>query len=92
MVKHRAQGKRAVFVHSGRMVLATGQDEVVLAEMATIPLACAGQDASQVGNVMAAVGAAWALGISHDLIRAGIQIFGLDLAGVAGKEIFNTAA
>ncbi|MDP2783435.1 MAG: cyanophycin synthetase [Sulfurimicrobium sp.] len=92
MVEHRAQGKRAIFVRAGRMVLATGRDEVVLAEMATIPLACAGQDASQVGNVMAAVGAAWALGISHDLIRAGIQTFGLDQAGAAGKEIFNTTA
>ena len=73
------------------MVLATGQDEVALAEMAAIPLACAGQDAFQVGNILAAVGAAWALGISHDLIRAGIQTFGLD-QGAAGKEIFNTAA
>jgi len=71
-------------------VLATGQDEVVLAEMAVIPLACAGH--SQIGNVLAAVGAAWALGISHDLIRAGIQTFGLEQAGAAGKEIISTAA
>ena len=92
IVEHRAQGKRAVFVRDSRMVLATGQDEVALAEMAAIPLACAGQDAFQVGNVLAAVGAAWALGISHDLIRAGIQTFGLDQAGAAGKENFNTAA
>jgi cyanophycin synthetase len=92
IAEHRAQGKRAVFVRAGSMVLATGQDEIVLAEMAAIPLACAGQDASLVENLLAAVGAAWALGISHDLIRAGIQTFGLDQTGAAGKEIFNTAA
>ncbi|WP_173061862.1 cyanophycin synthetase [Sulfurimicrobium lacus] len=89
IVEHRASGKRAVFVRDGRMVLATGRDEFALAELAAIPLASAGQD---VGNILAAVGAAWALGISHDLIRAGIQTYGLDQAGAAGKEIISTAA
>ncbi|RPI42338.1 MAG: cyanophycin synthetase, partial [Hyphomicrobiaceae bacterium] len=77
IVEHRAQGKRAIFVRDGSVMLATGQGEVVLAEMASILLVNAGQDAAQVENVLAAVGAAWALGISHDLIRAGIQTFEL---------------
>lgn len=92
IVEHRAQGKRAVFVHEGSLVLATGQDEVALVELSAIPLVAAGQDDSQVGWVLAAVGAAWALGLSHDLTCAGIQTFGLDQTGVAGKDIFNTVA
>ncbi|MEN6586593.1 MAG: cyanophycin synthetase [Sulfuricella sp.] len=89
IVEHRASGKRAVFVRDGSVVLATGRDEFALAKMTAIPLASAGQD---VGNILAAVGAAWALGISHDLIRAGIQTYGLEQAGAAGKEIISTAA
>jgi cyanophycin synthetase len=92
IVEHRAQGKRAVLVRAGRMVLATGRDEFVLAEMATIPLAAAGEEVFLVENVLAAVGAAWALGISHDLIRAGIQTFGLEQSGMAANEFFNMAA
>ncbi len=69
---HREQGKRAVYVRDGHLVLASGKDETPLAELALIPLA-----ASQGGieNLMAGVGAAWALGISLDLIRAGIETF-----------------
>jgi len=91
IAEHRAQGKRAVFVRDGGMVLATGRDEFVLADMTTIPT-CFGLGTSQVGNLLAAVGAAWALGISHDLIRAGIQTFELEQAGAAAKEIIGTAA
>ncbi len=69
---HREQGERTVYVRDGHLVLASGKDETPLAELALIPLA-----ASQGGieNLMAGVGAAWALGISLDLIRAGIETF-----------------
>lgn len=92
IVEHRTQGKRAVFMRDGNVMLATGQDEVVLAEATTIPLSCGGQDALQIANVLAAVGAAWALGLSHDLIRAGIQTFELGQVGIAAKETLNTTA
>lgn len=62
---HRARGERALFVRDGRIVLATGTDE------ADLPLPAAAAPA----DVLAAVGAAWALGISPDLIRAGIDTF-----------------
>jgi cyanophycin synthetase len=70
--EHRAQGKRTVFVRDGYVVLATGGEEVRLAEVATIAGA-SGEHGFQVEDVLAAVGAAWALGISLDLIRAGIE-------------------
>jgi cyanophycin synthetase len=80
ITQHRAQGKRAVFVRDGLLVLATGDDETPLAKVAAIPLTRAGQDAFQVENVLAATGTAWALGLSLDLIRAGIESFSLDQA------------
>jgi cyanophycin synthetase len=80
ITQHRAQGKRAIIVRDDLLVLATGEDEIPLTKVAAIPLTHAGQDAFQVENVLAATGAAWALGLSLDLIRAGIESFGLDQA------------
>lgn len=78
ITEHRDQGGRAVFVRYGRLVMATGRDEVTLVEVASIPLLNTGAPAFQVENVLAAVGAAWALGLSHELIRTGIETFKAD--------------
>lgn len=78
ITEHRDQGGRAVFVRYGRLVMATGRDEVTLVEVAAIPLLSSGAPAFQIENVLAAVGAAWALGLTHELIRAGIETFKLD--------------
>lgn len=72
---HRGQGKRVVFVRDGQVVLAGGQEEMPLATLDAIPLTAAGQPAGQVESVLAAAGAAWALGLSPDLIRAGLESF-----------------
>ena len=58
--------------------MATGKDEVTLVEIAAIPLLNSGAPSCQIENVLAAVGAAWALGLSLDLIRAGIETFKTD--------------
>ena len=78
ITEHRKQGGRVVFVRYGRLVLATGRDEVTLLEVASIPLLNAAAPVYQIDNVLAAVGAAWALGLSHDLIRTGIETFKAD--------------
>ncbi len=78
ITEHRKQGGRVVFVRYGRLVLATGRDEVTLVEVASIPLLNSASPAYQIDNVLAAVGAAWALGLSHDLIRTGIETFKAD--------------
>ncbi len=75
ITEHRAEGGRAVFVRYGRLVMATGKDEVTLVEVAAIPLLNTGADTFQIENVLAAVGAAWALGLSQELIRTGIETF-----------------
>jgi cyanophycin synthetase len=77
IAEHRAQGKRAVVVREGNVLLATGADEVPLARLADIPLTDGGRASLQVENVLAAVAAAWALGISTELMRTGVETFTL---------------
>jgi cyanophycin synthetase len=85
IVAHRAKGKRAVYVRDGKVTLATGSSETVLTAVAAIPLTYAGRVAFQVENVLAAVAAGWALGISNDLIRAGIVTFDVGQVDVPGR-------
>ncbi|MEO6984248.1 MAG: cyanophycin synthetase [Paralcaligenes sp.] len=90
IIEHRAQGGRAVFVHDARVVLAQGQDQTVLAELSAIALAEGGKLQFQVENILAAVGAAWALGISPELMRTGIETFGFDLVEAPAQSIAST--
>jgi len=75
ITEHRKQGERAVFVRFGRVVMATGKDEVALLEISSIPILDTGAPSFQIENVLAAVGAAWALGLPQELIRTGIETF-----------------
>lgn len=80
IAEHLRQDGRAVFVRDGGIVLAQGTREERLAAVAAIPLTHGGRVAFQVENVLAAVGAAWALDIPVELIRAGIETFDIDQA------------
>jgi cyanophycin synthetase len=79
IVEHRARGtgsskgKRAVIVRNGKILLATGSDEVALTDLPAAPLADGGRAVPEIENILAAVGAAWALGIPPALIRSGIE-------------------
>ena len=75
ITEHRAQGGRAVLVRDGQLMLASGPDEIALAQLSNIPLTDGGKTPAQIENVLAAVGAAWALGITPDLMRIGIETF-----------------
>lgn len=70
------QGKRAVIVRNGRVVLVSGSNELVLINLRKIASENGAQTAQAIENILAAVGAAWALGIEPDLIRVGIETFG----------------
>jgi cyanophycin synthetase len=74
MSMHRAKGKRAVFVEDGMLVATEGKKEHKIA-LADIPLTRGGVVGFQVENTMAAVAAAWAVGISWDAIRVGLATF-----------------
>ncbi|MDD3327889.1 MAG: cyanophycin synthetase [Zoogloea sp.] len=74
IVATRAEGKRAVFVDNGVILLATGEAHEELAPLSRINM-LAGGEAEQPGvlsNLLAAIAGAWALGISPALIRAGV--------------------
>jgi len=71
---HRARHEgRAVFAHGSRVVLATGAKERVLGELSA--LHPAGGAAPDTAALLAAIAAAWAMGIAPDLIAAGIKTF-----------------
>ncbi len=71
---HREQGGRAVFLRDGRIVLANGTMETSVIGIADVPW-MADSPSWVVENVLAAVGAAWALDVPMDLIKTGIEFF-----------------
>ena len=88
LASHRADGGRAVFVREGRLVLATGNEEIALVDTARVPLARAKHAEFDLESLLAAVAAAWAAGISTDLIRTGIETFDpADLPASAPAEL-----
>lgn len=71
LAAHLAAQGRAVTVRKGRLVLLHGTKEILVAELPALPhLATQTQEALE--NLLAAVGAAWALGMGAELIRTGI--------------------
>ena len=78
---HLQKGGRAVLLNDGCVVLAFAGQQELLTKLTAVPFLQAAQaDAqkdSQVMALLAAVGAAWALGISFELISAGIETFEL---------------
>jgi cyanophycin synthetase len=75
IVAHSAQDGRSVFVRNGNIVLATGKQETVVSSFAAITYADPQLQALNTQSLLAAVAAAWALGMNASLIRAGIENF-----------------
>ena len=71
MAEHQQAGEKVVFVRNDQIVLAHGITEIALLPLASLKPA----KASQPEMVMAAVAAAWALGIPPELIGAGLRTF-----------------
>ncbi len=81
---HRAQGKRVIFVDGGDIVCVEGAFQKRL-PLARVPITRKGQIGFQVENVMASVGAAWAVGVPWDAIQKGLASFISDQQGVPGR-------
>lgn len=75
VAEHLGQGKRAVIVRYDQIMLASAQGEIALARLSDIPLTQGGKDVQQVENMLAAVAAVWALDVSIDVMRTGIETF-----------------
>jgi cyanophycin synthetase len=75
---HRARGGRAVYVQKDVIVRAEGTWEGRVAPLTQVPLTQDGKIGFQIENVLAAVGAAWAAGVSGDTIRTALATFNND--------------
>ena len=84
MATHRAQGKRTVYVDGDSLVAAEGSWRERVA-LSGVPITRGGSLPFQVENTMAAVAAAWAVGLDWDTIRSGLASFMNDAAGVPGR-------
>jgi cyanophycin synthetase len=84
MATHRAQGHRVVYVENNAIVAAQGKEEQRI-PLSEVPLTRNGTIAFQVENAMAATAAAWALGLSWEVIRAGLRSFVNDAATAPGR-------
>lgn len=89
LASHRARQQRVVFRDGADLVAAEGEVAVRF-PLADIPLTHAGALGFQVENVMAAIGAAWALGLDWTIVRRGLASFVSDAATVPGRfNVFN---
>jgi cyanophycin synthetase len=73
--EHLAQNARAVLVREGRLVLAQGPAEEVLLPLGELRPRHGAQGGFDVEDVLAAAGAAWALGLPGETIHAGLATF-----------------
>ena len=84
LATHRAQGLRCVFVDEGQLVASEGtwRESVPLRD---VPLTRNGAIGFQVENAMAAMAAAWGIGLSWDCIRSGLASFQADTSNAPGR-------
>ncbi|MGL5631229.1 MAG: Mur ligase family protein, partial [Azovibrio sp.] len=74
--EHCIQGGRAVFIRAGSLVFSQGGAEDKFLEMSSLNLPPEGQgNQGFTENLLAAVAGAWALGLTPDVIRAGLETF-----------------
>ena len=84
MATHRAQGKRTVFVEGNAIVVAEGSWREHL-PLRDIPLTHGGLLGFQVENAMAAVAAAWAVGLGWPEVMGGLASFVNDADNAPGR-------
>ena len=69
-----------VSLSAGKLTLFEGLQQHVLCAVEAIGITRRGADTTQTYNVLAAAAAAWALGLTPDLIQAGLLSFDPDSA------------
>ncbi len=84
LATHRAQGRRVVYVENGAIVAQKGK-QIFRIPLSQVPLTRGGVIGCQTENVLAAVGAAWAVDVSWDAIAQGLSTFISDVQGVPGR-------
>ena len=84
MAAHRMQGQKTVCVEDDELVAVHGVFRHAIA-LADVPITRGGTIGFQVDNVMAAVGAAWALNLDWADIASALASFRSDVASVPGR-------
>lgn len=93
LAAHRAAGGRACLLEAGRLVACEGERRVVLARVDEVPITLGGAARHNVANALAAVGLAWAIGLSWDAIRQGLTGFESDPWANPGRlNVFELGA
>ena len=86
---HLAQGRRTVYVDGSELVAYEGR-EVHRIALEQVPVTHGGKIGFQVENVMAAVAAAWGVGVPWEAIRFGLATFANDTDNAPGRfNVFN---
>jgi cyanophycin synthetase len=85
IVKHRAGGGAAIFVRDGVIVLAEGEREQELIPLTHIPMTFGGRVTFEVENALAALGAAWAMGVPKERIVERARCFSSDMNKVPSR-------
>ncbi|NLP44549.1 MAG: cyanophycin synthetase [Peptococcaceae bacterium] len=83
--KHLSIGGTAVVVDKGRILVCIGSTSNFVCHLSKIPLTWGGKAKHNVQNVLAAVGACWALGYSVIQIRKAICGFGANIEDNPGR-------
>lgn len=84
IVKHRAQGKRVIYL-DGDSIVASDADAEHRIPLGGVPVTQNGTIAFQIDNAMAAAGAGWALGLDWEVIRAGLAAFVSNMQTAPGR-------
>jgi cyanophycin synthetase len=84
MAEHMAQGGRVVYRDDDVIVAREGKFELRL-PLAQMPLTLNGSIPFQVDNAMAAIGAAWALGLNWDHVMEALNTFSTDSDTAPGR-------
>ncbi len=84
MATHKALGKRVVYLDNAEIVAAEGSLEQRF-PLSAIPITRNGAIGFQVENAMAAIGAAWAMNMDWNVVRAGLSSFVNDAATAPGR-------
>jgi cyanophycin synthetase len=79
MAAHLAKGGRGVYVSDGRITLARGNEAQRLCRLGDAPAIGKAKRPQDIANVLAAVAAGWALGLSEYVLKTGIKTWGLEL-------------
>ena len=76
---HVAKGEQGVTVIDGRIVLATGTEEIRLCRVTDVPLIGKAKRPEDIASTLAATAAGWALGLSKDVIKTALKTYGIEL-------------